>query len=430
MIQTLLGSLTLALLGPLAGATPLPQDDGHDHGADGHDHGAEDAVQVDALSEGELGPLAAAACERWNMPAIACAIVDRDGIVQSGVSGVRVRGRGVPASLEDRWQLGTCSMSFTATLLALFEEEKPGFFDLTLGEAFPGIENMRDEWKAVPVWRLLSHTSGALENLNDIQGLYFRMKAAHRTPRERRQTLLEEVSKRAPEAPAGDQWIFSHAGYVMAAAVYERRTGKSYTEVMRTRFGEDLGISLSFGAPNRREGILQPAGHDERGIAIGSRDNPRPFYPATGINLSLSDWAAFVRLHLRGALGEEGLPLQPATFRRLHTAVETTQASSVRYGLGWAIDDPDWSQGEVLTHNGSNESWYARMTVAPAEGFAVIAVVNQGGPEARGAVEQVVGTLVTTHLQALASAQAEEGGADDEDMESSGSSGSSGNAGG
>ena len=406
MIQTLLGSVTLALLGSLPGATLPVQDDGHDHGADGHDHGAEEAAPDDA-SEGELGPLAAAACERWNMPAIACAIVDSDGIVQSGVSGVRVRGRGVPASLEDRWQLGTCSMALTATLLALFEEETPGFLNLPLGEVFPGIEGMREDWKAVPVWRLLSHTSGALDDLEDIQGLYFRMKASHRTPRERRLTMLEEVSKREPNAPAGDRWIFSHAGYLMATAAYERRSGKSYTEVMRTEFQDALGISINFGAPNRREGILQPAGHDDRGIAIGSRDNPRPFYPATGINLSLVDWAEFVRLHLRGARGEEGLPLQPATFERLHTPIATQQAGSVRYAMGWAVDDPSWSRGQVLTHNGSNDSWYSRMTVAPAEGFAVIAVVNQGGPEARGAVEQVVATLIASHLQTLAEAEAE-----------------------
>ena len=53
-----------------------------------------------------------------------------------------------------------------------------------------------------------------------------------------------------------------------------------------------------------------------------------------------------------------------------------------------------WGGGEVLTHSGSNNLWFAVVWIAPVRGWAFCAVTNSASERAAGACDRAVGTML------------------------------------
>jgi D-alanyl-D-alanine carboxypeptidase len=70
--------------------------------------------------------------------------------------------------------------------------------------------------------------------------------------------------------------------------------------------------------------------------------------------MSITDFARFVQMHLRGYQGQDGL-LESATIRYLHQPVRT-------YALGWGVYSLDGHM--VSLHNGSAGTFYATMAIS------------------------------------------------------------------
>src|SRR5262245_41445599 len=84
-------------------------------------------VNLDAILLSILGR----AAERFGMVA---AVLRGTRIVAQGAAGVRKRGTAERITLEDRFQLGSCTKAMTATLVAMFVEEGRLNWTTTLGE--------------------------------------------------------------------------------------------------------------------------------------------------------------------------------------------------------------------------------------------------------------------------------------------------------
>jgi CubicO group peptidase (beta-lactamase class C family) len=147
--------------------------------------------------------------------------------------------------------------------------------------------------------------------------------------------------------------------------------------------------SAGFGPPGSPGRIDQPWGHvEENGKAVPEQhDNAPALGPAGTVHVSIPDWARFALLHLRGDRG--GAPLlEPATFRRLHSAPAGSD-----YAAGWGVSDPR-GPGRALTHAGSNTMWFATILVAPVRDFAILTATNQGGDAAAKACEEAERGLI------------------------------------
>jgi hypothetical protein len=138
---------------------------------------------------------------------------------------------------------------------------------------------------------------------------------------------------------------------------------------------------------------LEPWGHhaDGRPQEPGPQgDNPPAIGPAGTVHCSLTDYAAFLALHLRAGSGHPAL-LRPDTFRRLHGAEGGAGA------MGWLSVQRNWAGGTALMHAGSNTMWYCVAWLAPAKGFAVAAATNQGGDAAERVCDDAAGLLTRGH---------------------------------
>ncbi len=347
----------------------------------------------------DLAPVLRPLRDAHDMPALAGAIVRGDRLVALGAVGVRRRGTETSVTPADRFHLGSCTKSMTATLIAAYVEEGKLSWTTTVGEVFPDLKKTMDAgWRGVTLAQLLTHRAGAPADLK-ADGLWGRLRAHKGTPVEQRRTLVEGVTRRPPDPAPGTRYVYSNAGYAIAGAMLETVVGRPWETLMRERLFEPLGMaSAGFGAPGTKGRLDQPRGHTPAGkpVEVGpGSDNPAAIGPGGTVHGSVGDWARYVAVHLPGGRGG-GLRLKPETFIRLHApAAGAGQA----YAMGWIVCDRAWGGGRVLMHAGTNTMWYAVVWMAPKRDFAVLVATNQGGDRAARACDRAAWALIQDHLK-------------------------------
>ncbi|MGH2396271.1 MAG: serine hydrolase domain-containing protein, partial [bacterium] len=202
------------------------------------------------------------------------------------------------------------------------------------------------------------------------------------------------VLARPPVSDPGTRMAYSNFGYAIVGAIAEGATRQAWEDMMRQMLFEPLGMTTAgFGSP----GLTQPWGHTPNGcqpVAPGPEaDNPQVIGPAGTVHCSMSDWALYASLHLRGAQGETGLLLKPESFGHLHR-----DRYRQRYAMGWAVLEPEWARGPALLHDGSNTMWYAVIGIAPARNAAILAAANCGPEAGARASADTVSALIARFI--------------------------------
>ncbi len=335
---------------------------------------AQTPEDLDALLE----PLRA----KHELPALSALVLRGDEIAAQGAVGVRRIDRDVRVTDGDRWHLGSCTKSMTATLCAVLVEKEKLAWNTTVGEIFGDVENLHEEWKAVTLEHLLTNSSGAPKQLR-FDGLWNRLWEREGTPVEQRRTLLEGVLTRKPDATPGTKYIYSNAGFSIAGAMAETVTSTPYEMLMQRELFDPLGMTeTGFGAPGAKDAVLQPFGHYVRRGELHPRDftmlndNPHAIAPAGLAHATLADWARYASLHLAGARGEDGL-LKAKTLEKLHAPKLNG------YAMGWSVQNPEWANGPMIWHNGSNTWWYCESGLFPTDDLAILVATNTAHGTAR-----------------------------------------------
>jgi hypothetical protein len=109
------------------------------------------------------------------------------------------------------------------------------------------------------------------------------------------------------------------------------------------------------------------------------------------VHCSLVDWGRFLQLHLRGASGESKF-LKKETFEVLHTPWPGGD-----YACGWGVLDRSWGKGVVLSHSGSNTTWYATVWIAPKTNRIFVAATNRGDDAAAKGVDDAFGPMIAKY---------------------------------
>ena len=100
--------------------------------------------------------------DEHDVPALAAAVMDEGKLVAFGASGMRSAGRVLAVAPEDKWHLGSCTKSMTASVAAMLVEDGLIRWNTTIGEIFPDeIEEMAHAWRDVTLEQLLVHRGGA-----------------------------------------------------------------------------------------------------------------------------------------------------------------------------------------------------------------------------------------------------------------------------
>lgn len=280
--------------------------------------------------------------------------------LQAAVAGTRRVDGESAVLLGDAWHVGSLTKSMTATLAARMVEAGNITWDTrlsaVLGDRYP---NMDEAWRDVPLRAFLTHRSGMTGNLPG--------RSAQRLGDGPRDTYVAEMLSTQPEVTPGE-FLYSNAGYVIAAAMLEAAGGAPWEDLMRAQVFAPLGIESAGYGPPQGDAI---EGHSA-GFLWGLRaagqgaeaDNIPAMGPAGTVHLSAEDMLRYLRAHL---LRDESF-LSAASWDVMHAPV-----GEEAYAMGWGVGE-DGS----LVHSGSNTLWYAVAYLDPVAGTAVFVAVNSG----------------------------------------------------
>jgi len=283
------------------------------------------------------------------VPGVSAVITVGDQVLFAGASGVADIETQRPMTAATVVYAGSLSKVFTAVLaLRLVEEGQ-----LSLDDTVKGIATQATgESAEITVAHLLTHASG-LEREGDF-GYWFSADFPDRTALNNylRTTKLRE--------PPGTSLHYSNVGYAKLGLVIEAAGGQNYSNALRDRVLEPLGMSSS-GVPGPVENMSSgytPVGrvipNEQRpfagvGRAVGDRHvreyhDARAMSPAFGIYTSALDLGRLTRF-LLGHGGDDVLS------REMRTRMRTRQASG--WGLGLKLGTIDGRP--VARHEG----WFA-----------------------------------------------------------------------
>jgi len=346
--------------------------------------------------------------KRQELPAVAAMVVTGDRIVAQGVTGVRKLGRPGQAEITDRWHLGSCTKSITATMIGVLVEQRRLSWDTTIPEALRDLAGaIRPEYRSVTIEMLLAHRGG-IGHEWDVPGLWDLLWKREGTPVEERRKMAKAMLSQPPKVPPG-KYLYANCGYGIAGHMAEVVTGKPWEELLKELVFEPLGMSSAgFGVPWDGQPPTDPWPHREDRTPVmpgWSADNPPSVGPGGTVHASIGDWAKYIAEHLSGSRGKDGRLLKAETYRRLHQG-QAIGSSGDGYALGWMVVYRDWAKGKrsgkrgrCLHHAGSNNSWYALVWIAPERDFAVLATTNIGGDSIFRKIDAVIWTVIQDHFQ-------------------------------
>ena len=305
-------------------------------------------------------------------PALAAGIVTRNGLVWSGVRGVRRAGTDTLATLNDRWHLGSNTKAMTAAVFGRLVQQGLARWAMPLAEAFPDL-TIDPAWSGITLDDLMRHRAGLLDGPLINQTWLLSAHADTRPLPEQRAELAGRAFSAPPTGPVGT-FAYGNGNYIIVGAAIESLTGEPWETVMQRELFDPLGLtSAGFGAPKGEA----PWGH-RSGFAVdpaGFADNPAALGPAGTVHMTLADYATFIGAMMGGAPDW----LTDDTRRHLLTPAAGDPPA---YAAGWGIGTAPWAgiagPGTIITHNGSNTMWFATVLAAPERGLGVITLSNDG----------------------------------------------------
>jgi CubicO group peptidase (beta-lactamase class C family) len=213
-----------------------------------------------------------------------------------------------------------------------------------------------------------------------------------------RAVLVSRLVTQKLSAPPGQRFEYSNLGYMLAGAMMEKVTGKTWEELLVARIFEPLKLtSAGFGPQSTLGRVDAPLGHapDKNGklqafLAGPWGDNPPIIGPAGTAHMSVLDFATWAAWNAsEGRIGPT--LVKPETVRKMHTKIvdmppkpdaPVGTPSSGGYGLGWGTTPLPFAPGTFIFHGGSNNMNLAYILLRPENRFGMALMTNVSGKAA------------------------------------------------
>lgn len=300
------------------------------------------------------------------------------------LAGLRQVGTTATIQAGDAFMIGSTTKAMTSALAGRLVEQGRIAWTTTLAEALPDLApGMLPAYRGITLEQLLSHRGGllAFNNADDIA----RFMAWLQTTLAPLPTTLAGRERffaawlLAQDPPAGvtpgQSFLYSNAGYAMAALMLEARTGRPYAELFEQELARPLGLNVSWTSADVRfsnrpvghlgaKGRLSPLSAEDADVAAWL-DVLRP--GGEGTTTTPDSYATWVRWHLR-ALRGEATPLAAGYLQRIRAL------KGGDYALGWIAADIDGRA--VIAHDGEYRGFSSLLAIDARGRSASFAFTN------------------------------------------------------
>jgi CubicO group peptidase (beta-lactamase class C family) len=348
---------------------------------------------------------------RYDLPALAAAVVKSGEVVASGAVGTRRIGTNTSVTIEDRFHIGSDTKAMTALIAAMLVEDGRLRWTSTVAEVFPELAATMDPaLKGVTLKHLLSHTSGIPSDTEADEKLIRQSFAQEKLNiDELRSWVVRQLVTRPLQSPPDARFAYANMGYLLAGAMLERAAGQTWEELIVERVFDPLGLKTAGLGPQATLGRVDaPLGHEPREGALPKPllagpggDNPEVLGPAGTAHMSVLDFARWAGWNAASGRRSPAL-VKPETVQKLHAPVielpprpdappGTPALGS--YAFGWLTMQLPFSREPFLFHGGSNQLNVADVFLQPKRDFGMVMMTNIGGRKADDALKALAEEL-------------------------------------
>ena len=311
-----------------------------------------------------------------SIPGMAVAVVQDGKMVFEKAYGLANVEFKVPATTSTRFIIASTTKAWAATAIMMLVDQGKVGLNQPVGELVPGLPA---SWQSVPVWRLMSHTSGLPDvMLSPNTGEML----SHN-----RDSALMLAGARPLDFPVGAEWRYNQTNYALLGMIVDRASGVPFMTYILDHIAKPLGLqSVIFG--DQRAIVPERASQYTR-LALSADGPPKildsvratSMYQydtwmqmAAGLNTTAGDLARF------GDAVRAGRLIRPALRDTMWTAVSLADGKVFRFGgtsgagLGWGVDDDP--AGKSATMVGGAASG---LSVYPSRKLSVAVLTNLQG---------------------------------------------------
>ena len=347
----------------------------------------------DMLVETDIESLIKEQVENHSIPAIAIGVFDTDSIITYayGVKGIDNQ---IPIEINDKYNIGSCTKALTAFLAARIIKKGSINYETTIKGIFGPEKNINPYYPDKTLADLLSHRAGIKPFIKEKEFQTIPPEFQIKTRDNNRQLFSEWVLTLEPTLDPEQSYVYSNAGYSVAATMLEKATHKTWESLMTEEVFKPLKINGWFGFPHVYSNN-QPKGHinlaeynknaeDQLIQFLDSSDySIYLLEPGGGVAFSIKEHAIFLQELLKGLNGE-GTLLNSKEYSDL-------LISKQKYSNGWL----QLQTGNIfyLAHEGSNGTFYARAILCKQLNYGIVILSNAGNQETIAGIQNITNTI-------------------------------------
>jgi len=266
----------------------------------------------------------------YSIPELSYAVVDAQSTLEIAALGKHSVNLPDTATLNDRFHIGSNTKAMTAFMIARYVEKGKLTWTTRFFDLFPAWKvKSKPGYANISLQDLLSHKAGILPfqgeddpPIPDFKG----------TAPEKRKQFAAFVLTLDPVQPGEKEpFIYSNAGYTLAALMLEKVTGRSWEQLVDQVFNKELKLHVQLSWPENQKRKDTWGHRSENGKLIpvpSTVDYHLDFTePAGDINIRLTDYIRFIQMNLQGLAGTNNY-LKAATYKFIHTGIKN-------YSIGW-----------------------------------------------------------------------------------------------
>ena len=257
-----------------------------------------------------------------------------------------------PLNASSRFRIGSITKMFTTAMIFRLIEDGMLKPTDTLERFFPQIPNANK----ITLAHILAHRSG-------IPNVRREQRDASTTPITKDE-MLALISKATPDFEPGTKHSYSNSGYFLLGLILEKRTGKSYADVLEDKITSKLGLKDTY-------------------VATGNIDvskNESLTYIYTG-----TDWKQVPETHPSILFGAGSIVSTPNDMAKFIQALfdgkivapeSLAQMKSIRDGDGLGVEPFTFAGKTFYGHTGGADNYGAWLAYHPEERLAVAYATN------------------------------------------------------
>jgi CubicO group peptidase (beta-lactamase class C family) len=325
-----------------------------------------------------------------NVPGLAIAVVDDQGILWSEGFGYTDWDRKTPVTANTLFSIQSMSKSFTATAAMFAAQDGLVDLDAPITTYLPNfhIHSIFEELpeQKITLRMLLSHTAGLVHEApvggnSDLPGRTF-------------EEHIASISDTWLRSPVGSRYDYSNLGIDLAGYILQVRSGIPFTQYVEEKVLTPLGMADSTLEINQVRATP--------GRAIGHSEFPlRPpigwlLIPSGGVWTTANDMARYLQFHINeGALGGTRL-LRQDLAETMYTPPNPA-ALLAKYALGIVVSDDQGTR--QLVHGGGGFGFESYMVWYPELKLGAVVLTNVDYSDLRSQLTgEVLSSIIASAL--------------------------------